>query len=104
MNILGRRVLITTLDPIPRNFRAAPGVIAMNNSEIKALQNNDGEKFKELAEIIQAEDAADAMLQMRKLPKRQNKLGPSIRLSMLNAIHRKAGSLWVVLSVPEIKI
>ena len=91
MNILGRRVILTTLNPIPRNFRAAPGVIAVNSAEIKALENNDGAKFKELADIIHAEDMADAVLQMRKLPKRRNKLGPSTRLSMLNAIYRKAG-------------
>ena len=37
MIFLGRRVILTTLDPLPRSFRACPGVFAMNRRERAAL-------------------------------------------------------------------
>lgn len=81
---------MTTLDEIPRAFRAAPGVLALNAAELAALERNDAETFKRIMAIVQAEDFGDAMLQMRPKPKRRRvKLGPSTRMSMLNVIYRK---------------
>lgn len=93
MIFLGRRVLLTTLDPLPRPFRAAPGVFAMNHREAEALRRGDGKVFKELTEIVQAEDAAEArnigVRRHRKpLGRRGPKLNPSTRLFMVNAIYR----------------
>ena len=89
MQMFGRRVIPTTLDEIPRAFRAAPGVLALNQAELAALQRNDGPTFKRILEIVQAEDMADATLQMRRSVKRpKGKIGPSTRLSMLNAIYQ----------------
>lgn len=86
--MFGRRVLPTTLDPVPRGLRAAPGCIAMNAEEIAALQANDGEVFKYFVALVHAEDHADALLAMRRPKKRKRKLGPSVRLSMVNAIYK----------------
>ena len=90
---LGRRIILTTLDPFPpaRNFRVAPGVIAMNHREAKALRAGDGETFKKLAAIAMAEDAAEARRigigQKWKPSKR--KIRPSGRLFLLNAIYKR---------------
>ena len=87
--MFGRRIIPTTLEPVPYRFRTAPGVLALNQAELTALQRNDGPTFKRIMDIVQAEDMADAMLQMRRSVKRPKvKLGPSTRLSMLNAIYR----------------
>ena len=88
MMFLGRRIVPTTLDPLPRQHRAAPGVLAVNHLERAALDCGDGEVFKMLADIVQAEDAADARLALRpRAPKRKAKLDPSTRMSMLDAIY-----------------
>ena len=92
MMFAGRRIILTTLDPIPRSFRAVPGCIALHKDEVDALNRLDGEKFKEIIDIIKAEDWADAVLTVRpKLKKRTVKLAPSVRMSMLNAAYRRAG-------------
>ena len=83
----GRRVLVTTLDDVPRAFRAAPGVIALNPDEIAALERNDGQTFKRIIAIVQAEDARDARWQMTTPPRRKQRLRPSIRLSMLRGLN-----------------
>jgi hypothetical protein len=90
MMFAGRRILMTTLDPIPRNMRAAPGCIALRQDELDALNRLDGEKFKEIIDIVKAEDWADALLQMRPKPmKRPKHTSPSTRLAMLGAVYRK---------------
>ena len=95
MLIFGRRVIPTTLDPVPRNFRAAPGVIALNQIELDAIHRNaedDREIIKPILEAIQAEDMADAMRvyvhKPRKITRATPKMRPSDRMSMLNAIYR----------------
>jgi hypothetical protein len=87
MTIFGRRIIVTTLDPIPRLFRAAPGVLAMNKSEIEAYQRGDREVFRLIVDICQAEDAADARLAMQTQRPRRRTLSPSTRLFMLGAIN-----------------
>jgi hypothetical protein len=54
---LSRRVVLTTLDPVPRNFRACPGMIVLSLAEAAALRSGDGATFKALAAIVSAEDA-----------------------------------------------
>lgn len=86
MTFLGRRIIPTTLDPLPRGHRAVPGVLVINHLERAALDRGDGDVFKMLADIVQAEDAADARLTLRpRAPKRNAKLDPSTRMSMLYA-------------------
>lgn len=87
MKFLGRRILMTTLDPVPRSMRAVPGIIVMNHLEKAKLEENDGETFKLLAEIVQAEDAADVHRTYiyRKGKKRKKRINPSSRLMMLQA-------------------
>jgi hypothetical protein len=60
--IFGRRIILTELDPIPRAFRAAPGVFAINKREREALDANDRKVIKELMDICKAEDAAEVRL------------------------------------------
>ena len=86
MTIFGRRIIITTLDPIPRLFRAAPGVLAMNQCEIAAFKRGEATTFKLIVDICQAEDAADARLAMQTHRPRRKRLGPSTRLFMLGAV------------------
>lgn len=89
MIFLGRKVIVTTLDDIPRLFRCVPGYLALNAAEIAALERNDGDTFKHIAEIVKAEDMADALLQMRPKPRRRKKanLSPSTRMAMLHAVY-----------------
>lgn len=88
---LGRRVILTTLDPLPRPFRAAPGVFAMNHREAAALRAGDGAVFKELAEIAYAEDDAEMrrVFVVRKWKRPKKKIKPSSRLFLLNAIYQR---------------
>lgn len=95
MRVFERRVILTTLDPIPRSFRAAPGVLAMNQREVDAVRRNDPEDREvigEIAEIAQAEDAAEAFQVFKVKPRRVSaktpKIAPSTRLSMLNSIYK----------------
>lgn len=96
MSFLGRRVIMTTLDPMPprRDFRFAPGLIAMNHREARELAEGDGDTFKALAALVHAEDALESRnIGVRRRWKRPNskrspKLNPSSRLSMVNAIYR----------------
>ena len=92
MMFAGRRVIVTTLDPVPRNMRAVPGYLALNQSEVDALNRNDGDKFKEIIDICKAEDWSDAVLQVRRKPlKRLRKTSPSARLALLSVVYRKVG-------------
>ena len=86
--MFGRRIIPTTLEPVPYRFRTAPGVLALNYREIRALQNQDGTVFKEIAEIVHAADAAEArMIHVHRKRKRPRvKLAPSTRLAMVNAV------------------
>lgn len=58
--MFNRQIIHTTLDPVPRMFRACPGHLVLNKRELDALRDNDGDVFKEIAEIVKAEDAAEA--------------------------------------------
>lgn len=57
---MGRRVIMTTLDPVPRGMRAVPGFIVLNHREFAALGNDDDRVVEEIAEICIAETMADA--------------------------------------------
>lgn len=92
MMFLGRRIIMTTLDPVPRPLRAVPGLLVINHLEREALKRVDGEIFKMLADIVQAEDAADARLPQQPAPKRRTKLAPSTRMSMLDAAYARRNS------------
>jgi hypothetical protein len=86
MDVFGRRIIATTLDPIPRLFRAAPGVLAMNQSEIDAFTRGDREVFHLIVDICKAEDRVDALLAMQIFRPRRRRLSPSTRLFMLGAV------------------
>lgn len=93
MDFLGRRIIPTTLDPLPELFRAAPGCIALNRKELDALARNDGETFKRLAAIAHEHDRRDArgigVWRRWKIPKATGpRLNPSTRLSMVAAIYK----------------
>ena len=92
MMFAGRRIVLTTLEPVPRAFRAAPGVIVLNTAELTALERNqpgDHDILQEVVEICQAEDMADAMrtfkFKLRKVTAKTPKLAPSHRMALLNA-------------------
>ena len=86
MMFLGRRIIPTTLDPVPRPLRAVPGVLAINHLEQAALERGDSEVSNMLTDIVQAEDAADARLVLQVIIGERNaKLDPSTRMSMLYA-------------------
>ena len=92
MMFAGRRVILTTLYPVPRNFRAVPGYLALRQDEVDALNRNDGDKFKEIIDIVKAEDWSDAVLQVRRKPvKRLRHTSPSTRLALLSVVYRKVG-------------
>jgi hypothetical protein len=61
MIFCGRKIIPTTLDPVPRLLRAVPGYIVLNEREIGGLISNDGDVFKEIIEICMAETRADAL-------------------------------------------
>lgn len=93
MTFLGRRIIATTLDPIPRSFRAVPGYLALNQFEIAAIGRNslaDTDTIKPIMEIVQAEDMADVnrtfIFKPRKVSRKTPKLGPSLRLFMVNTL------------------
>jgi hypothetical protein len=86
MTLFGRRVIVTTLDPVPRGLRASPGVLAMNRDEIDAIERSDEETFGRIISIVQAEDMVDALLAMRTPRPRRRALGPSTRLFMLGTL------------------
>lgn len=102
MIILGRRFIMTTLAEIPRAFRVAPGVLALNADELAAIRRNnksDAPIIKPIIDIVRAEDMADALLQMRKPKPRRSKIGPSVRMAMLAAIGLAAPQIGVHLRV-----
>jgi hypothetical protein len=66
MYFLGRKVIPTTLDPVPRNMRAVPGCLVLNGREIQALEDSDGAVFKKLSEIAIAETRGDALRTWRR--------------------------------------
>lgn len=58
--VFNRRVMLTTLDPVPRAFRACPGVIVLNCQELEAFRRGDRNVVEQIIDICQAEDAAEA--------------------------------------------
>ncbi len=68
-----RRVLATTLDPLPRGFRTATGCVAINLREIAALEReytlprgSARPVFKTLIDIVQAQDELDMIAATRR--------------------------------------
>ena len=89
MQMFGRRIILTTLDEIPRAFRAAPGVLALTHEELRLLQGNDAPTFKRVIDIVQAEDADEARrVFVRRPPRKRRNLSPSNRLALANAIYK----------------
>lgn len=86
MRLFGRKIILTTLDEIPRRFRASPGYLALNQSEINALKSNDGNTFKRILDIVQSEDMRDALLKYEKPKVRKTTLQPSSRMARLNVL------------------
>lgn len=60
LSVFTRRVMLTTLDPIPRPFRACPGWIVMNRDELDAFNKGDRDMVALMIDICNAEDAAEA--------------------------------------------
>lgn len=94
-----RRIIPTSLEPIPRSLRASLGYIAMSPKEIAALKRNQPADYDILAEVVkicQVEDSADAFafrtfkFKPRKVTANTAKLAPSHRMAMLNAVYRKS--------------
>jgi hypothetical protein len=56
---LGRRVIMTTLDEIPRAFRACPGYIALNPREVEAINRNTVSRYKVRPDILGRSDPGD---------------------------------------------
>lgn len=52
MTFLGHKVILTTLDPIPKALQAGKGVVVMTPAELRALRENDGETFKRIVARI----------------------------------------------------
>lgn len=86
MIILGRRIIETTLEDIPRASRACPGYLAMTKDEIAAYQRNDGPTFKRIVDLVRAEDMVHALLQLQKKPKRPTRTSPATRMAMLRVL------------------
>lgn len=87
MSIFGRRIITTTLDPVPRGLRAAPGMLAMNAREQAALSAGDKAVLREIVDVCQAEDAAEARLVLRpRPPRRCRPMSPSTRIGLLAAL------------------
>ena len=88
--IFNRRVLLTTLDPVPPGLRTTLGCIAMNQRELDAFNAGDPATFEHIVRTCEAADARDARFigvhRRRKVPKA--KLDPSARLYMANAIYK----------------
>ena len=87
---LGRQVVMTELEDIPRGHRALPGCIALNSREVKAIERNaedDNKIVKQLIEFALAETAADARLTMVTPRKRRRRLGPATRMAMLRTFN-----------------
>ena len=89
MHLFARKVLPTNLDPVPRNFRAVPGCLAVNERELAELNAGNGETFKMLAQISRAEDMADANRTWVLHKRKATRVGPSVRMSMLNALGKR---------------
>ena len=85
--IFNRRVLLTTLDPVPRAFRTAPGVLAVNRGELEAFNDGDRAVVGMIVDVCQAADAAEArnIGVYRRL--RVKRTRPSDRLFAVNAIY-----------------
>ena len=90
IEILGRRVILTTLDPIPPGLRTLPYVIAMNQRELDAFNACEEEMFKFIVDTIQAADRRDALrIGIYKRWKASRRLKPSDRMFMANAILKR---------------
>lgn len=59
MEMFGRQVIPTTLDPVPPRFRTVPGYVVINHVEAAAIAAGDGQTFKRLMAICADEDLAD---------------------------------------------
>jgi hypothetical protein len=93
MTVFGRRVLLTTLDPVPRGLRAAPGLLAMNKAELEAFRAGERETFRTIAAICSAEDHAEAMLTLRQPQPRRHRLNAPTRMFMLRAVYLQRQAL-----------
>jgi len=71
---------MTSLDPIPRPFRAVPGWFVLNRGEIAALRAGDGPTFKRLMIIASQEDDADMLATERR--RRSKRKSGCIHLSV----------------------
>ena len=94
MKLFERRIIMTTLDPIPRTFRACLGHLALNDRELRSIRRNDPEDYetiKEIAEIVEAEDAAEARnvfkFKPRNVTAKTPKISPSNRMAMLAVLN-----------------
>lgn len=56
MQLFGRKVIFTSLDPVPKSFRTGPGVLVLNEREAYALAHNEGGVFKRIAKMIHEAD------------------------------------------------
>lgn len=90
--MFGRRVLMTTLDPIPPLLRTAPGCVAMNQRELDLVNAGDLETVAYFINELQAADAADArnIGKHKALKPRRRTLSPSTRLAMAAALNGRA--------------
>jgi hypothetical protein len=75
MEMLGRTIITTTLDPIPPAWRSCPGYFVLNYTEIFAIRRElaaapgsmaPGPVFKRIAGMIQIADDLDAQRGKRK--------------------------------------
>lgn len=94
MVFLHRKVIHTTLDPIPPGLRACLGHIALNPREVRAVERcgpDDADIVSELERIALAEDKADSRFIykaiVRKVTSKTPKLSPSNRMAMLRIVN-----------------
>ena len=50
--LFGMRIITTTLDPIPRALRTAPGIVVMSPDEFELMKANDIPTLKRLLGIV----------------------------------------------------
>ena len=86
MKFLSRKIILTSLDQIPRSMRACPGHLVLNIQELNSLKAGEGKTFKAIAAICEAEDAAEARTVYRYDKWKPKKLGLSGRLAALGVV------------------
>lgn len=64
--LLGQKVVVSTLNPVPRRMRTVPGVIVITHAEQKALNRNNGKVWKDLVKIIVEDDRALFLAEARR--------------------------------------